>query len=174
MSPDHPSDLLTRTLHAIAGIALCVMMLVVVGDVVLRAVFNLPVRGAYDVVGIALLVMGMAGMTPVVVQKSEIVIDLIDTVVPSSVLTALKRIAALLGLGLFVFFGWSMIQPAHEAWQWGERSLELGLPKWPLWIVVFLGLVGIFWGYMRQLISTFQNTENSEADQEPNQDEDKT
>jgi TRAP-type C4-dicarboxylate transport system permease small subunit len=144
-------DRISRAMHVIAGVALVVMMLVVVGDVVLRAAFNIPVRGAYDVVGISLLVMTMFGIVPVVARRGEILIDLIDTVVPPWALRTLALISAATGVVLFAFFGWAMIQPAMDAWSWGERSLELGIPKWPLWAVAFIGLVGIFWAYLLQL-----------------------
>ncbi|MDT0683816.1 TRAP transporter small permease [Roseicyclus sp. F158] len=152
---DHPpapkADPITRAMHAIACVALVAMMLVVVGDVILRAVFNTPVQGAYDAVSIALLVMAMFGIVPVVSSRSEILIDLIDPLLPTAGLRALRTISALAGALLFVFFAWSMIQPALDAWRWGERSLELGIPKWPLWVIAFAGLLGIFWAYLLQL-----------------------
>ncbi len=148
---DETGDRVTRAMHAVAGIALVAMMLVVVCDVVLRAIFNTPVQGAYDVVGISLLVMTMFGIAPVVAQRGEILIDLIDAVLPPAWLRLLAIVAALTGVILFAFFGWAMIQPATDAWMWGERSLELGIPKWPLWVVAFAGLVGIFWAYLLQL-----------------------
>lgn len=144
-------DRVTPILHLVAGIALVAMMLVVVGDVVLRAAFNMPIAGAYDVVSIALLVMTMFGIAPVVARRGEILIDLIDAVVPASGIRLLSLVSAVAGIGVFIFFGWSMIQPALEAWQWGERSLELGLPKWPLWVVAFVGLLGILFAYLVQL-----------------------
>lgn len=143
-------DPITRVMHAIAGLALVVMMLVVVADVVLRAAFNTPVKGAYDVVSISLLVMTMFGIAPVVARRGEILIDLIDGVLPPAGLRVLALVAAVTGLVLFAFFGWSMIQPAFDAWRWGEYSLELGIPKWPLWVVAFVGLVGILWAYSLQ------------------------
>jgi len=150
---DTAPDRVTPILHLVAGIALVAMMLVVVGDVVLRAAFNTPITGAYDVVSIALLVMTMFGIAPVVARRGEILIELIDAVVPASGVRFMSLVSTLVGIGLFVFFGWSMMQPALEAWQWGERSLELGLPKWPLWVVAFGGLVGILFAYLVQLRS---------------------
>lgn len=149
--PSGSSDRITRSLHIISAVALCTMMLIVVGDVVLRAVFNTPVKGAYDMVSIALLIMAMAGMAPVVASRGEILIDLIDGAVPGWAVRLLMLVSAVTGTVLFIFFGWAMIAPAMDAWQWGERSLELGIPKWPLWIVVFAGLIGIVWGYLLQL-----------------------
>lgn len=157
-------DRITRAMHWVACLALVVIMLVVVADVVLRAVFNTPVKGAYDVVSIALLVMTMFGMAPVVANRGEILIDLIDTLLPPAGLRVLSLISALTGLVLFAFFGWAMIQPALDAWNWGERSLELGIPKWPLWVVAFAGLLGIFWAYMLQVRADLRG-----APQSPNE-----
>ncbi len=127
------------------------MMLVVVGDVILRAVFNTPIQGAYDVVSISLLVMTVFGIAPVVASRREIMIDLIDGFVSSAAIRLLAVVAALTGSVVFVFLGWAMVTPVLDAWRWGERSLELGIPKWPLWVVAFLGLAGILWAYLAQL-----------------------
>jgi len=133
----------TRILHGIASVALIAMMLIVVGDVVLRAVFNTPLRGAYDLVSIALLVMVFFGIGPVIVMKREILIDLIDGIVPQFALRALKTLPSILTLAVFSFIGWAMLEPAINAWRWGDRSLELGLPLWLLWLPAFVGLAGI-------------------------------
>lgn len=144
-------DLVIRIMHGIAGLALVIMMLAVVSDVILRAAFNTPVKGAYDVVSISLLVMTFFGIAPVVAARREILIDLIDAVLPPVGLRIIGVVSALLGLAIFGFFGWSMIAPAMDAWNWGERSLELGIPKWPLWLIAFIGLIGIGWAFVVQL-----------------------
>lgn len=140
-----------RIMHGIAGLALVVMMLVVVGDVLLRAVFNVPIKGAYDIVSMALLVMSTFGMAPVVARRGEILVDLVDGLLPSVAIRMLVLCSAMIGLLLFLFFGWAMLAPALDAWRWGERSLELGIPKWPLWVVAFVALVGILWAYALRL-----------------------
>ncbi|MEO4044504.1 TRAP transporter small permease [Hoeflea sp. CAU 1731] len=159
--PDHQAGRTMRILHWIASLALCVMMLVVVGDVILRAVFNTPIQGAYDVVSISLLVMTVFGIAPVVAGRREIMIDLIDGFVSNTTIRVLAVIAALTGGMAFLFLGWAMITPALDAWRWGERSLELGMPKWPLWVVAFLGLVGILWAYLIQLRSNLRGAQDS-------------
>ena len=139
-----------RICHGVASLALVVMMLVVVGDVLLRALFNSPVRGAYDVVAIALLIMVFAGITPVIAARKEILIDLIDPLVPRRALQGLGLVSALLSLGVFGFIGWSMWGPARDAYLYGDRSLELGLPLWVLWALAFVGLAGIIWALALQ------------------------
>ncbi len=156
---------LMRIMHAIACVALSVMMLVVVGDVVLRAVFNTPIQGAYDVVSISLLVMTMFGIAPVVAYRGEILIDLIDGIASPKFLQGLAFLSALIGVGLFVFFAWAMISPALDAWRWGERSLELGMPKWPLWVVAFIGLIGILWAYLLQLRAALRSAPTAPSEE---------
>ena len=71
-------DKIERTLQFVSSIALVAMMIVVVTDVTLRFVFNTPVRGAYDIVSFALLIMVFFGIGPVIVAGKEIVMDLFD------------------------------------------------------------------------------------------------
>ncbi len=153
-----PTDRAIRILHSIAGFSLCSMMLVVVGDVVLRAVFSIPIKGAYDMVSILLLITVMFGLAPVVAQGREILIDLIDAVMPASGLRVLATVSTVCGIALFAFFGWAMIAPALDAWRWGERSLELNIPKYPLWGITFVGMFGIFWAYLLRLRSIYRST----------------
>jgi TRAP-type C4-dicarboxylate transport system permease small subunit len=148
-----PPDRLTRIFHHIASLAVVVMMLTVVADVVLRFAFNTPVQGAYDVVGFSLLIMVFFGMASVVSQRSEIVIDLIDSFLPPNVLRLLKWVASLGTLAFFLFLGWSMIGPARDAYTYGDRSLELGVPQWILWALAFVGLAGNVWVALRRLFS---------------------
>ena len=63
--PPQARSRITTVLLWIASAALVIMMLVVVGDVVLRAVFNTPLQGAYDIVSIMLLIMVSFGIGPV-------------------------------------------------------------------------------------------------------------
>lgn len=152
-----PKDRVTHVMHAISGISLCLIMLVVVGDVVLRAVFSMPVKGAYDMVSILLLITVMFGLAPVVAEGREILIDLIDAFLPNRIIRVLVIVSAICGIVLFAFFGWAMITPALDAWRWGERSLELNIPKYPLWGITFVGMAGIFWAYLRRLHATLSN-----------------
>ena len=161
-----PADPVMRIMLWIACAALVAMMLTVTADVILRAAFEIPVQGAYDIVSIALLIMAIFGMAPVAAERGEILVDLLDSVAPPIVLRALSLIAALLGVGLFLFCGWAMIQPAMDSYEWEETSLELGLPKWWLWAAAFLGMVGILWGYALQLRAALRGDAAPTADEE--------
>ena len=144
-------DIVSRVLHGIASLALVGMMLVVVSDVALRFIFNTPVRGAYDMVSVGLLVMVFFGIGPVILRGSEILIDLIDGIASKTLLRTLRLISAVGTIAVFLFLGWSMMAPAMDAWRYGDRSLELGIPTWTLWVIAFVGLAGILWGSLLAL-----------------------
>ena len=91
------------------------------------------------------LIMVFFGIGPVILRGKDIVIDLFDRKLPERTLTWLKTISALGAVGTFLFIGWAMWGPARDAWRYGDRSLELGLPLWIYWAVAFLGLFGILW-----------------------------
>ncbi|TWC76372.1 TRAP-type C4-dicarboxylate transport system permease small subunit [Rhizobium sp. SJZ105] len=149
--PDATDPFFIRAMHNIAAIGLCLMMLVVVLDVFLRSIFNAPLPGSYDLVGFFLLIMTMAGLGVVVAKKAEVLVDLVDAVLAPTVIKLLSVVSAILGILAFGFFAWAMVDPAIGSWRWGEKSLELGVPKWPLYVIAFLGIVGVVFGYTVQL-----------------------
>ncbi|MDP2780605.1 TRAP transporter small permease [Devosia sp.] len=142
-------DVLFAIELAIAMLALFAMMLVVVADVFMRYVFNAPIRGSYDMVGILLVIMVSFGFARVIADRAEIVIDLVDSFVPASVARGLSVIAGIGGGVVLGFIFWAMIGPAKSAYAYGDRSLELNLPVWTIWVMALLGLSGAMLASLR-------------------------
>jgi len=122
--------------------ALVVMIGVTVADVCLRYLLGRPIYGAYDIVESCLVVFVFHGMAAVFLNRRNIVIDLIDSVVGPRITTALIRFSDALSIALLGLIVWAMIAPAVEAFQYGDRKLELGLPVYILWIAALVGLLG--------------------------------
>lgn len=130
-----------KLLLLISVAAILFMMMTTVVDVFMRYVFNSPVRGAYDIVEICLLVSVYFALPVVIVEAQSITIDLIDDAVSPVVLHGLKAFASLATVGILVFMVWAMVRPAHEAFQFGDVKLELNMPVWIIWAMALLGLV---------------------------------
>lgn len=126
----------------IACLALVAMMLVIVADVGLRYFLNSPLRGSYDLVQITLVVMVVFGLPRLFVDGLHIAIDLVDHLLPQAGVRLLSRIAALLSAVALCFIFYAMIGPFWSAFQYGDRSLELNLPQWIVWLLALVGIAG--------------------------------
>ena len=126
----------------LASVALIVMMCVTLLDVFLRYVFNAPVRGSYDIVESMLVVFVFHGMSTALLQRRNIVIDLVDSITHRYVVVAIIRITDVLTLLTLLLFAYAMLKPAMQAFNYGDLKLELQVPIWWLWIAALVGMAG--------------------------------
>jgi TRAP-type C4-dicarboxylate transport system permease small subunit len=135
-------DRLQKAQLRLAALALVLMMLLTVVDVFLRYAFNRPVRGSYDFVEAMLVVFVFHGMAACFFGRANIVIDVIDTFIGERLVAALIRLSDFLSVAALVVLAWAMTGPARQAFDYGDRKLELDLPVYLLWIVALAGIVG--------------------------------
>ncbi|MFY9829133.1 MAG: TRAP transporter small permease [Rhodoplanes sp.] len=126
----------------IAALALAAMMLVTVADVFMRYVFNSPVRGSYEIVEATLIVFVFHGMAAGFFRRANIVIDLVDTFAGRRITALLIRFSDLLSIVALAVLAWAMTGPAWQAYDYGDRKLELDMPIYYLWIVALIGIAG--------------------------------
>ena len=125
----------------LAAIALLVMVAALVMDVVMSNLFRRPIVGMFDLVESTLVVLVFLGFPATFLHSGHIAVDVVDHFVSPRAVARLKWLAALVSLGFLVFLAWQMVGPALDAWRFGERKQELGLPLWALWIPMILGVV---------------------------------
>jgi TRAP-type C4-dicarboxylate transport system permease small subunit len=126
----------------LAAVALVTMMSGTVLDVFFRYVFNHPLRISYDLVESMLVIYVFHGISNVFLARRNIVIDVIDSMVSPRVLRILAAIADVVSVLCLLLFLWGMIEPATQAFQYGDRKLELGVPLYVLWGFALAGLLG--------------------------------
>ena len=108
----------------------------------LRYLVGRPIYGAYDIVESCLVVFVFHGIAAVFLNRRNIVIDLIDSVVGRRLTMALIRFSDVLSVVLLTLLLWAMITPMVQAFEYGDRKLELGLPVYILWLAALAGLFG--------------------------------
>ncbi len=126
----------------LASLALIVMMTVTLIDVFLRYVFNSPIRGSYDMVETMLVVFVFHGMSTALLQRRNIVIDLIDSFVHRYIVHALIRISDVLTIITLALYAYAMLTPALQSYNYGELKMELQVPIWYLWAIALIGIAG--------------------------------
>lgn len=113
-------------------------MLIVVFDVTIRAIEpTWRIVGMVDYVEFSLAWLIYLAIPVSILTSQLIVVDLIDSYLPPSILT---RAGLLLTLGLVALAGYNTISPAMDALDWGDRTLDLGWPKFWYWIAIWVGL----------------------------------
>jgi TRAP-type C4-dicarboxylate transport system permease small subunit len=123
-----------------SALFLMAMMLVTVIDVVLRAVFNLPVTGTYDLVQLFLVGTVFLSIPDVFLRDNNIVIDFVDHVLGARVVATLKVTANILGLVFLAVLCWRMLPPALDSAHYHEVSPDLSIPMIVHWVLMILGI----------------------------------
>ena len=148
-------DLVSTTLGLIAAVFLGAMLVLTVADVTLRAVFNTPIRGVYDLVELFLAATLFFALPCVFLRDENIVVNSIDDLVPRAV-PALKRIAELLAVVILAVLAWQGFIEAHDSSEFHDVTADLGLPRYWHWAAVLTGLVG---GALAALVMAFRRSD---------------
>jgi TRAP-type C4-dicarboxylate transport system permease small subunit len=144
---------LQRAQFRLAATALLIMMMGTVIDVFFRYAFNKPLRISYDLVESMLVIYVFHGMSAAFLKRRNIVIDVIDAIVDARVVRGLTVMADILSVLCLAIFAYAMTGPALQAFDYGDRKIELGLPLYVLWIFALAGIAGMILCTLAALVS---------------------
>jgi TRAP-type C4-dicarboxylate transport system permease small subunit len=125
----------------IAAGFLTAIMLLTVADVVLRAAFNLPIRGVYDLVELLLAFTFFMALPAVFLRDQHILVNVIDDLAPR-VVPVFKRTAEVLAIPVFALLVWQAWLAAVDSYEFHDVTGDLGLPRTLHWSAVLIGLIG--------------------------------
>jgi TRAP-type C4-dicarboxylate transport system permease small subunit len=128
----------SRFLTTVGVLALAVMMVGTVADVILRNLGGRPLRGVVELVEITMLMAAFLGLPEAFLRREQIVVDLIDVLVPPSVLRVLTTVSQAVTMVVVWLIGYHVITPMLDAYRFGDIKFELGVPVYPLHAVVLL------------------------------------
>jgi TRAP-type C4-dicarboxylate transport system permease small subunit len=147
MSPSEPRW--ERRAEVILGIAasaiLLGLMLLTVVDVVARYAFNRPVRGAFEVTELLLLVLIFAGLPLVSLANEHAVMDFIDRVLGARSQRGLVRAVQGLNAAFMFLLAWLTWLKADRIWAYRDATDVLRIVYGPFvyYMAVTLGLAGL-------------------------------
>jgi TRAP-type C4-dicarboxylate transport system permease small subunit len=134
-------EVIARTCGIIAAVFLAVMMLVTVADVALRAAFNTPIRGVYELVELLLAYTFFMALPAVFLRDENIVVNSIDDLAPRWV-PALKRFGLGLAVVVLSVIAWQGFIAARDAIAFNDQTADLGLSRGLHWIALLVGVIG--------------------------------
>jgi len=131
-------------LGAAASAILLGMMLLTVVDVVARYVFNRPLRGAFEVTELLLLVLIFAGLPLVSLADEHAVMDFVDRVLGPRTRRALSRAIEALSAAFMFLLAWLTWLKADRIWAYRDATDVLRIAYGPFvyFMAVTLGLAG--------------------------------
>lgn len=130
----------SRCANYASALFLAAMMLITVADVVMRAAFNLPITGTYDLVQLFLVGTVFLSIPDVFLRDRNIVIDFVDHVFGADAIATLKLIANSLGVIFLAVLLWRMIPPALDSARFHEVSPDLSIPMSVHWALMIVGI----------------------------------
>jgi TRAP-type C4-dicarboxylate transport system permease small subunit len=145
-------DRVLNVLGGISAISLIVMMTVTVVDVIMTNVFHRPIIGAFDLVVTALVFAVFLGIPLTFHREANIVVDVADHLLRKETVAVLRQAARVLSLLFLVILLYNMVEPALDAYKYGEKKQELGLPLYVIWIPILLGVALAIWSVVDLLM----------------------
>ena len=121
------------------------MMLLTVVDVIARYVFSRPVRGAFEVTELMLVVLIFAGLPLVSFSDEHAVMDFIDRLLGPRGLRTLQRGVHVVNAGFMFLLTWLMWLKADRIWAYRDATDVLRILYGPFvyFMALTLGLAGV-------------------------------
>ena len=121
--PEHQWE---RRVEALLGVAasaiLFAMMVLTFVDVVARYLFSRPVRGAFEVTELMLVVLIFAGLPLVSYANEHAVMDFIDRLLPPKGQRALLALVHLVCAAMLVLLAWLVWLKADRIWAYRDAT----------------------------------------------------
>jgi TRAP-type transport system small permease protein len=132
-------------LGVVASAVLFAMMGLTVVDVVARYVFNRPLRGAFEVTELMLLVLIFAGLPLVSFSDEHATMDFIDRVLGACAQRWLERGVQLVNGAFMLFLAWLVWLKANRIWGYRDTTDVLRILYGPFvyFMAVTLALAGV-------------------------------
>ena len=132
-------------LGAAASSILLAMMLLTFVDVVARYAFNRPVRGAFEVTELMLVVLIFAGLPLVSYADEHALMDFIDRLLRPGGKIRLERLVHVICAGVMFGLAWLVWLKADRIWGYRDATDVLRIVYGPFvyFMAVMVGLTGV-------------------------------
>lgn len=138
---------------AMLGIAsaalLATLMMVTVADVVLRYLFAAPLRGAFELTELMLLVLIFAGLPLVSRSDEHVTMDFIDRILPTGGRRAVIRAVHAFTGGAMALLAWAVWLKAGKIGAYGDatETLKIAIAPFVYFMAAMIGATGAihFW-----------------------------
>jgi TRAP-type C4-dicarboxylate transport system permease small subunit len=132
-------------LGAIASVLLFCMMTLTFVDVVLRYVFNAPLKGSFEITELMLVVLIFAALPLVSRREEHVVMDFLDRFLPLGIYRALRALEHIVSAAVMTGMACLMWSKASKLAAYGDTSavLRIGLAPYVYAIAVLIFITAL-------------------------------
>ncbi|MEN6324807.1 MAG: TRAP transporter small permease [Syntrophomonas sp.] len=134
---------ISRMLDQIAAFCIALTMVVVVLNIILRALFNSPLLGTIEYVNILTAITIGLALAYCAFQDGQIAIEFLVDKLPGKLQAGIDALTNLTSLLFWSLSAWYMIGYAYSSAMSGEVSATTGIPMYPMVYLVAFGLVAL-------------------------------
>ena len=136
-------------LGVVASVILLGMMLLTFVDVVARYVFSRPLRGAFEITELMLLVLIFAGLPLVSFTDEHALMDFIDRLLPTRAQRVLEGFVQGVCAAIMFLLAWQVWLKADRIWAYRDSTDVLRIVYGPFvyFMAVAIGLAGLIHVY---------------------------
>jgi TRAP-type C4-dicarboxylate transport system permease small subunit len=129
---------LSRWCDRVAQGAAVAMMLMVVGNILLR-MLGKPIVGAYDWTGLIGTILVALALGYCGVRRNHVRVEFIVARFPPRVQAVIDSITGVLSLGFFALAAWQSVVLGSDMWQKGDVSITVQSPFYPFVYTIAFG-----------------------------------
>ena len=133
---------ISRIMAATGAFTLGVMMLITVIDVFGRFFFSRPLEGAFELVGILLVIAGSWGMGYCQLLKGNVRINILANYFPKIMQGVVMLVAYAIAITMTAIITWETLQRTYAYYHktLGAVTETLSMPYWPFMFALAMGL----------------------------------
>lgn len=132
---------LSRFFDKIAGAFIVMVMVLVVSNVVFRGVFNHPIKGTYELVGLLTAVAVAMGLAHCAMQKGHIAVGFIVGHLPKKMQFIIDILNDFVALLFWSLTTWFLIQYANTMMRKGLVTATAEIPIYPFVYLIACGFL---------------------------------
>ena len=138
-----------RRADAVLGIAASILlfclMTITFADVVARYLLNRPIRGAFEITELGLLMLIFAGLPLVSHADEHVTMDFIDRILPERIARLWVRAIHLVCAAIMFFLAWQVWVKADRIAGYGDTTdvLRISIGPFVYFMALMIGLTGI-------------------------------
>lgn len=139
-----------------SGLVLVGVMILVALDVALRYMFASPLFGAFEVVEFVLVIIVMLAIPYCTATDGQIRVDVLDPHLGPKGKLLSQVATSLVSLTVLIFLCYRTVLKAMDAFKYGDATPILGLPKWPLYAFIVIGMGGYIVVVLRDQVAALR------------------